>query len=73
MLYRILADIVVVIHFAFVLFVVLGGFLVLRWPKLAWVHVPAAIWGTLIEFGGVDLSADAAGEQVPAARWRGGV
>ncbi len=52
MLYRVLADIVVVIHFAFVLFVVLGGFLVLRWPKLAWVHGPAAIWGTLIEFGG---------------------
>jgi hypothetical protein len=32
--------------------VVLGGLLVLRWPKLAWLHVPAAAWGSLIEFAG---------------------
>ena len=47
-----MADLVVVIHFAFVLFVVLGGLLVLRWPRLAYVHIPAAVWGTLIEFAG---------------------
>jgi hypothetical protein len=47
-----LADLVVALHFAFVLFVVLGGLLVLRWPRLAYVHVPAAIWGVLIEFAG---------------------
>jgi hypothetical protein len=47
-----MADIVVVIHFAFVLFVVLGGLLVLRWPRLAYVHLPAAAWGVLIEFAG---------------------
>jgi hypothetical protein len=47
-----MADIVVVIHFAFVLFVVLGGLLVLRWPRLAYVHLPAAAWGVLIEFTG---------------------
>jgi hypothetical protein len=47
-----MADLVVVIHFAFVLFVVLGGLLVLRWPWLAYVHLPAAVWGTLIEFAG---------------------
>jgi hypothetical protein len=52
MLARLLADLVVLVHFAFLLFVVLGGVLVLRWPKLAWIHVPAAIWGVLIEFTG---------------------
>ena len=47
-----MADLVVAIHFAFVLFVVFGGLLVLRWPRLALVHVPAAIWGALIELAG---------------------
>jgi len=47
-----MADLVVVLHFAFVLFVVLGGLLVLRWPRLAYLHVPAAVWGVLIEFAG---------------------
>jgi Protein of Unknown function (DUF2784) len=47
-----LADLVVALHFAFVLFVVLGGLLVLRWPRLAYLHVPAAVWGVLIEFAG---------------------
>jgi hypothetical protein len=48
----VIADLVVVIHFAFVLFVVLGGLLVLRWPRLAYLHLPAAAWGVLIEFAG---------------------
>ncbi|MEP0546199.1 MAG: DUF2784 domain-containing protein [Rhodothermales bacterium] len=52
MLYRFLADLVVVFHLAFVLFVVVGGLLVLRRPRLAWLHVPAAAWGALIEFAG---------------------
>ena len=43
------ADVVVAAHFAFVVFVVLGGLLVLRWPALAWLHLPAAIWGALVE------------------------
>jgi hypothetical protein len=46
------ADAVLVLHLLFVVFVVLGGLAVLRWPRLAWLHVPAAIWGVLIEFGG---------------------
>lgn len=50
--YRVLADLVLVVHFGFVLLVIAGGFLVLRWPKLAWVHLPAACWGVLIEFAG---------------------
>lgn len=52
MIFRILANIVVLIHFAFVLFVVLGGLLVVRWRGVAWIHVPAAIWGALIELTG---------------------
>ena len=52
MLYRAAADCVVIVHIAFVLFVVLGGLLVLRWPKLAWVHVPAVAWAAFVEFSG---------------------
>ncbi|MGI9043817.1 MAG: DUF2784 domain-containing protein [Gemmatimonadaceae bacterium] len=52
MIYRILADAVLVLHLAFVAFVVLGGFLLRRWPKLIYAHVPVAIWGVLIEFAG---------------------
>jgi hypothetical protein len=48
----ILADLIVVIHFGFILFVIFGGLLVLKWPKLIWLHLPAAIWGALIEFTG---------------------
>ena len=47
--YRILADATAIFHLAFVLFVAFGGLLVLRWRKLAWVHLPVAIWGALIE------------------------
>jgi hypothetical protein len=47
-----LADLVVGVHFLFVLFVVLGGLLVLRWPRLAYLHIPAALWGAAIEFAG---------------------
>ncbi len=52
MLYRLAADAVVLIHLAFVVFVVAGALLVLRWPRIAWVHVPAFVWGALIEFAG---------------------
>ncbi len=47
--YRILADLLVVLHFGFVLFVCLGGLLALRWRRMAWVHLPAAIWGAIVE------------------------
>lgn len=49
---RWLADAVVLCHLAFVLFVVLGGFLVVRWRRLIWLHVPCAVWGFLIEVEG---------------------
>ncbi len=52
MFFRILADLVVGLHCLFVVFVVLGGLLLVRWPALAWVHLPAAVWGALIEFAG---------------------
>ena len=52
MFHRVLADGVLLLHGAFVLFVALGGLLVLRAPRLAWVHLPAAAWGSLIEFAG---------------------
>ena len=52
MLFRLAADVVVLTHFAFVLFVVLGGFLVIRWNKLAWLHLPIAAYGAMIEFVG---------------------
>jgi hypothetical protein len=52
MIYRWLADLTVLFHGAFVAFVILGGFLALRWRQLIWLHVPAAAWGVLIEFGG---------------------
>ena len=51
-LLRLTADVIVVVHAAFVAFVMLGGAIVLRWPRMAWAHVPAAIWGIAIEFGG---------------------
>ena len=49
---RLAADGVLLLHFAFVLFVVAGAVLVWRWPRLAWLHLPAVVWGVLIEIGG---------------------
>ena len=50
--FRAFADATVVLHLGFVLFVVLGGLIVARWRRVAWVHVPAACWGAWIEFAG---------------------
>jgi hypothetical protein len=47
-----LADGIVVLHFLFIAFVVAGGALCLRWPRLAYAHVPAVCWGILIEITG---------------------
>lgn len=52
MIYRTLADGVLVLHLAFAVFAGVGALLVLRWPRLAWVHVPCAVWGALIMFAG---------------------
>lgn len=48
----VLAGAVVVIHVLFVLFAVGGGLLALKWPRVAWVHLPAAVWAAFIEFSG---------------------
>jgi len=49
MMAHLAADLLVLVHFAFILFVVLGGFLVLRWPKFAYGHIPCVLWGILVE------------------------
>jgi hypothetical protein len=54
MLHGLLADAILLLHLGFILFVVCGGFLVWRCPRLAWLHLPAAAWGALIELGGWD-------------------
>jgi hypothetical protein len=53
MIYRFLADALVVFHFAFVGFVIFGGLLVVRWPRMALLHLPAAAWGVFIEWSGL--------------------
>lgn len=50
--YLVLADMTVLVHALFVLFVLFGGVAVLRWRRLAWLHLPAAVWGVMIELGG---------------------
>jgi len=50
--YRLLADAALLAHATFVAFVMLGGLLVLRRPKLAWIHLPVVAWGAAIEFTG---------------------
>jgi hypothetical protein len=76
MWYRLLADAVLIVHLAFIAFVVLGGLLVPHWPRLAWLHLPAVVWGAWIELSGricpltpleVDLRARGGG-----ATYRGG-
>lgn len=50
--HALLADLVLALHAAFVLFVVLGGLLTLRWRRLAWLHLPAALWGAWVSLAG---------------------
>jgi hypothetical protein len=50
---RTLADLVVLVHLTFIVFVTLGGLLALRWRWLPWLHLPAVAWGALLEFLGL--------------------
>jgi len=52
MLYRLGADLVLLLHFSFVLFVLLGGLLLVKCPRLMWLHLPAVAWGAFVEFSG---------------------
>lgn len=51
-MYRFLADVTAVVHLLFIVFVFAGGLAALRWPRVAWVHIPAAVWGTVVEVMG---------------------
>jgi hypothetical protein len=51
-MYQLLADLVLIVHLAFVVFVLCGGLLVLKWRGVAWLHLPAAVWGAVVEFTG---------------------
>ena len=52
MSFRVLADLMVLLHGAFIAFVVFGGWLAWRWRWVAWVHVPCAAWGAMVEVAG---------------------
>ena len=52
MLLSLLADLVLAVHATFLLFVVLGGLLALWKPRIAWVHIPCAMWGAWVELAG---------------------
>lgn len=46
------ADLLVLLHLAFIIFVVAGGLAAFKWPWMAFLHIPAAGWGALIEYKG---------------------
>jgi Protein of Unknown function (DUF2784) len=52
MWYRAAADLVMVVHLLFISFVVGGAFLAWRWPRIIWAHIPAVVYGALVEFAG---------------------
>jgi hypothetical protein len=52
MIFHLAADLLLAVHLAFVAFVLFGALLVLRWPRLLWLHVAAVLWGVLVEFTG---------------------
>ncbi|KTC31909.1 MAG: DUF2784 domain-containing protein [Pseudomonas sp.] len=60
MLYRIAADSLVLFHLSFIIFVLLGGLLVLRHPRMMLLHLPAAAWGVAVEVGHLEC---------PLTRW----
>jgi hypothetical protein len=47
-----MSTLIALVHAAFVLFVALGALVVWRWPRAAWAHVPAVVWGAWIELSG---------------------
>ena len=50
MIYKFLADLVLVLHLSFILFVIFGALLVFKYPRLIWIHIPVATYGMLISF-----------------------
>lgn len=49
MFYPVAADLLVLFHFLFIVFVIVGGLLVMRWLWLAWLHIPAVAWAAVVE------------------------
>ena len=52
MIESLLADLLVLFHLTFIIFIICGGFLTVRWRFMIWLHIPCAVWGALIEFSG---------------------
>ena len=52
MMYPLLAQLTLILHLAFVAFVLFGGLLALKWRWIAWLHLPAATWGAIVECTG---------------------
>lgn len=52
MIYSLLADTVLLIHFLFIIFVIFGGILTIKWKRAVWFHLPLLLWGVLIEYVG---------------------
>lgn len=46
------AQAVLLLHLLFILFVLGGGLLALRWPRLIWLHLPALLWAVTVEWTG---------------------
>ena len=52
MIYRIAADATLILHFAFIAFVLFGALLAFRYRRVVWLHLPAALWGAYVEIAG---------------------
>lgn len=52
MIYSFLADLLVVFHLVFILYVIAGALLIIKWPKTLWLHLPSCFWGMTVEFTG---------------------
>ena len=52
MIYSFLADLMVVFHLVFILYVIAGALLIFKWPKTLWLHLPSCFWGMTVEFTG---------------------
>lgn len=50
--YALAADAIMLIHFLFIAFALLGSLLLLKWPRLIWLHLPAVAWGAYVEISG---------------------
>jgi len=48
--FQLLANATVLLHLAFIAFIVFGGLLALFWPRMAWVHLPLALWGVVVQW-----------------------